>query len=67
MTPVIRPPVRKLMRLGQAFEKSYDGLTMLAATFADSVAIARVNSARITTIGLLKLPVRATGSQIALP
>ena len=36
--PVMMPPVRKLIRLGQAFEKSYDGLTTLAATFVVSVA-----------------------------
>ena len=33
------PPVLKLMRFGHAFEKSYDGLTTLAATFVVSVAI----------------------------
>src|SRR5438309_201179 len=37
-TPVIRPPVRKLTNFGTALEKSYDGLTTLAATFTDTVA-----------------------------
>src|SRR5438874_11141417 len=66
-TPVISPPVRKLISFGRRFEKSYEGLTMLAATFTDSVATASVKSAKITTSGLLNWPTSATGSQIALP
>src|SRR5689334_5617563 len=67
MTPVMSPPVRNEIRFGQAFEKSYDGLTVFAATFTESVATASVKSARTMTMGLLNLPVRATGSQIAVP
>src|SRR2546430_1504801 len=66
-TPVIRPPVRKLISLGRAFEKSYEGLTMLAATLTDRVATASVKSAKTTTRGLSNWPTSATGSQIALP
>ena len=66
-TPVIRPPMRKLIRFGHAFEKSYDGLTMLAATLTDRVATASVNTANTTTIGLSNLPTSATGSQIGAP
>src|SRR5438874_10356368 len=66
-TPVIRPPVRKLISLGRAFEKSYDGLTMLAATLTDRVATASVKSAKTTTSGLSNWPTSATGSQTALP
>ena len=40
---------------------------MFAATLTERVATASVNSAMPTTIGLLNLPVSATGSQIAVP
>src|SRR5438034_347188 len=63
-TPVIRPPVRKLISLGRAFEKSYEGLTMLAATLTDRVATASVKRAKTTTRGLSNFPVSVTGSQI---
>src|SRR6267378_5302776 len=66
-TPVISPPVRKLINLGARLEKSYEGLTILAATLTDRVATASVKSAKITTSGLLNWLTRATGSQIALP
>src|SRR6202165_1964607 len=66
-TPVIRPPVRKLISFGITFEKSYDGLTMLAATLTDRGATASVKSAKITTSGLSNLAVSATGSQIGAP
>ena len=56
--PVMMPPVRKLMRLGHAFEKSYDGLTTLAATLVVSVASASATSMMIRAIGLSSLPVR---------
>ncbi len=65
--PVMMPPVRKEIRRGQAFEKSYDGLTTLAATLVVSVASARAASMMTRAIGLFSLPVRATGSQIASP
>ena len=66
-TPVIKPPVRKLISLGRALEKSYEGLTMLAATLTDRVATASVKSAKITTRGLSNFPVRVTGSQMGAP
>src|ERR1700682_1832632 len=66
-TPVISPPVRKLISFGITFEKSYEGLTMLAATLTDRVATASVKSAKITTNGLSNLAVSATGSQIGAP
>src|SRR5438105_2712696 len=66
-TPVIKPPVRKLINLGRAFEKSYEGLTIFAATLTESVATARVKSAKITTSGLSNLPVSVTGSQMGAP
>src|SRR5438067_979767 len=66
-TPVIRPPVRKLISLGRAFEKSYEGLTMLAATLTDRVATASVKSAKTTTSGLSNFPVSVTGSQMGAP
>ncbi len=65
--PVMMPPVRKLMRFGHAFEKSYDGLTTLAATLVVSVASASAASMMIRANGLSSLPVSATGSQIASP
>src|SRR5207253_9981166 len=37
------------------------------ATFTEIVATARVKRARTTTRGLVKWPVRVTGSQMALP
>ena len=64
---MIRPPVRKLISLGRAFEKSYEGLTMLAATLTDRVATASVKSAKTTTRGLSNFPVSVTGSQIGAP
>src|ERR1700674_355325 len=66
-TPVIRPPKRKLIAFGQRFEKSYEGLTTFAAMLTESVATARVKSARTITIGLENLAVSAMGSQIAEP
>src|SRR5207244_13348854 len=66
-TPVIKPPVRKLISLGRALEKSYEGLTMLAATLTDRVATASVKSAKITTRGLSNFPGRVTGSQMGAP
>jgi hypothetical protein len=65
-TPVIRPPVRKEIFRGQALEKSYDGLTMLAATLTDRVATARVNSAKATMI-VVELAGQGDRSQIAVP
>src|SRR4029077_13043867 len=64
--PVISPPVRKLISFGITFEKSYEGLTMLAATLTDRVATASVKSAKITTSGLSNFEASTTGSQIAL-
>ncbi len=55
--PVMMPPVRKLMRFGQRFEKSYDGLTTFAATLVVSVARARAASMMISRIGFSSMPV----------
>ena len=68
MTPVIRPPVRKLILLGQAFEKSYDGLTTFAATLVGQRR-ERQRQATVTSrrSGLSSLPASSTGSQIASP
>ena len=67
MTPVIRPPVRKLIFEGHTFEKSYDGLTTFAAMFVDSVATASVNVASRMMNALSNFDVSWTGSQIASP
>src|SRR5215510_7042361 len=66
-TPVIRLPMRKLMAFGIAFEKSYEGDTVLAAMLTEIVATASVKRASPTTIRFENLLVRATGSQIAWP
>ena len=63
MTPVIRLPVRKLISRGDTLEKSYDGATVLAATFTDSVATTMVNRAKATTIA----PTRSSGRNSCLP
>ena len=42
MMPVMMPPVRNEIRFGQALEKSYDGLTTLAATLVVRVASSSV-------------------------
>ena len=65
--PVTRPPVRKLIQRGNALEKSFAGLTTLAAMFTDSVATTMVNMAMATSARLSKRPTRSTGSQMALP
>src|SRR5680860_1115550 len=67
MTPVMTPPVLKLMSFGAIFEKSLAGLTMFAATFTDNVATVRAARPNRMTIGLENLPINWTGSQIALP
>jgi hypothetical protein len=67
MTPVISPPVRKLIRAGTTLEKSYDGLTVLAATLTDKVATRMANSANAITTGLRNFAVSSIGSQIGVP
>ncbi len=66
-SPVINPPVRKLMNRGSAFEKSLAGDTTFAATLTASVAITTENIANATTNGFVNLPTSCTGSQIAWP
>src|SRR5919198_702960 len=67
ITPQSRPPTRKLISFGTALEKSYDGLTTLAARLHDTVASTTPISASTTATGLENLAASATGSQIALP
>ena len=67
MMPVIRPPVRKLIRRGQRWEKSLAGLTTLAARLVASVATQSESIAITSTTGLLNRVSRSTGSQIAAP
>src|ERR1700747_1351080 len=64
---VIRPPVRKLMRRGERFEKSLAGETTLAATLTLSVAISKAIMARTTAKGLPRRARTATGFQSASP
>ena len=66
-TPVMSPPVRKEMRLGRKFEKSFDGETTFAATFVFSVATSSATSAMSAISGRLKRYSKTTGSQIAVP
>ncbi len=65
--PVSRPPVRKEMKRGKAFEKSLAGETTLAAMFTLKVATTMVNIAMATNARLSKWPTRSTGSQMAFP
>ena len=68
MMPVMTPPVRKLIRLGQRFEKSFEGETTFAAIFVERVAIQSETSANITRIGFSSSRVmRTTGSEISVP
>ena len=50
-TPVIRPPVLKLMKRGRAFAKSLAGETTLAAMLTASVATTAVNIEMATMRG----------------
>ena len=64
---VINPPVRKLMRRGEIFEKSLAGETTFAATFTLSVAMRSAIIARTTAQGWPSLERTATGSHKASP
>ncbi len=66
-SPVIRPPVLKLMKRGNALAKSLAGDTTLAAMLTAIVATTTVNIEIATTTGELNLPTSCTGSQIAWP
>ena len=66
-SPVMRPPVRKLMTRGSAFAKSLAGDTTFAAMFTASVATTTENIAMPTTSGCVNLPTSFTGSQIGAP
>src|SRR5208282_2536822 len=66
-TPVMKPPVRKEMRLGRKLEKSLEGDTTFAATLVLSVATSKATNAIRATIGWLKRPSRITGSQMGCP
>jgi hypothetical protein len=52
---VMRPPVRKVMRLGARLEKSLAGETTFAAMLVERVATARVIRAKAETPGLPNL------------
>src|SRR5580704_5502555 len=65
--PVIKPPVRKEIRLGRRFEKSFDGETTFAATLVLSVAMSNATNAITATSGWLNFPSNTTGSQIGSP
>src|SRR3954449_3700501 len=66
-TPVISPPTANVIFFGKALEKSYDGLTTLAARLHDTVASTRATIAMITTTGLENRAASWAGSQIASP
>ena len=66
-SPVISPPVLKLMYFGKALAKSFAGETTLAAMLTAMVATTTVNIAIATITGELNLPTSCTGSQIARP
>src|SRR5439155_16980441 len=66
-TPVISPPVLKLMNRGNALAKSLAGDTTLAAMLTATVATTTVNIETATTTGDVNRPTSCTGSQIASP
>src|SRR5919106_4426705 len=66
-TPVIRPPVLKLMNRGNAFAKSFAGETTFAAMLTATVATTTVNIEIATITGDVNLPTSCTGSQMACP
>src|SRR4029077_15266596 len=67
MAQVMRPPVRKLMRRGERFEKSLAGETTLAATLTLRVAMSKAIMARTTAQGLPRRARTATGFHRAWP
>src|SRR5260221_14703475 len=67
MTPVISPPVRKLIRAGARLAKSLAGLTILAAMLVASVERATASMAKVTSILLSNLTARTTGAQMVVP
>src|SRR5260370_7971113 len=67
MTPVIMPPMRKEMRRGLKFEKSFEGDTTLAATLVVKVATSSATRATSATTGRFNRPSSTTGSQIGSP
>src|SRR5262249_15938533 len=66
-SPVISPPVRKVIQRGKALAKSLAGDTTLAAMFTDSVAITTVNMDIATIQGCWNLPTSTTGSHMDWP
>ncbi len=67
ITPVIYPPVLKLIFFGARFEKSFAGLTIFAAILVANVEMATAIMAKLTIILFSNLPANCTGSQIVLP
>src|ERR1700754_400247 len=67
MTPVINPPVLKLIRAGARFAKSLAGPTILAAILVASVDRATASMAKLTSSLLSNLPASTTGSQMVVP
>ena len=65
--PVMRPPVRKLMRFGARLEKSLEGETTLAPIFTLSVATRRATRASIAAKGWWNLPNSVMGDQMGSP
>src|ERR1022692_1989016 len=51
MTPVMNPPARNEILLGERWEKSFAGETTLAAMFVASVAMHRASIATMRTAG----------------
>src|ERR1700722_10021776 len=66
-TPVISPPVRKEIRRGFKFEKSFEGETTFAATLVFKVATSSATRAMDAITGSWKRARRTTGSQMAWP
>src|SRR5262249_47319460 len=66
-TPVMSPPVLKLIARGKALAKSLAGDTTFAAMLTAIVATTTVNIEMAMMIGDENLPTSCTGSQIAWP
>src|SRR3954462_15342370 len=67
ITPVMNPPTRKLITLGQTWAKSFAGLTTLAAMFVASVAM-QMEIIAIESVSLFSnLLSNTIGSQMAWP
>ena len=61
-TPVIVPPILKLIFFGKRFEKAFEGAMTFAAILVLNVAIIIKTWAIITTHGLSNFPNKAVGS-----